>query len=148
MKRSWLAWNDGLVVKLARAIYADRDWALMPQLADALEEAGCPAGEACPRCEGRGDGLENGTMESSCQDCHGNGRVPHPLLTHLRGQDAGPCPTCKGVGTLTMNLTGARCQCRDCHGTGRVGHPLPAHLRDGGPHARGCHVLDLLLGYK
>lgn len=37
----WLAWNDGLVPKLARAIYDDRAFDRLPELADALWEAGC-----------------------------------------------------------------------------------------------------------
>jgi hypothetical protein len=38
---SWLAWNGGAAVKLARAIYEERRFADLPVLADALEEAGC-----------------------------------------------------------------------------------------------------------
>jgi hypothetical protein len=38
---SWLAWNDGLIVKLAQGIFEDRAFDRMPILADALEEAGC-----------------------------------------------------------------------------------------------------------
>jgi hypothetical protein len=38
---SWLAWQDGAVVKLAQGIYADRAFDRLPILADALEEAGC-----------------------------------------------------------------------------------------------------------
>lgn len=36
-----LAWQDGVVHRLAVRIYADRDWSALPILADALEEAGC-----------------------------------------------------------------------------------------------------------
>jgi hypothetical protein len=36
-----LAWNDGLVVRLARTIYEERRWGDMPLLADALLDAGC-----------------------------------------------------------------------------------------------------------
>jgi hypothetical protein len=35
------AWNGGLVVKLARAIYEERAFERMPILGDALEDAGC-----------------------------------------------------------------------------------------------------------
>ncbi len=106
----WLAWGGGTVPQMARQIYADRDWALLPQLADALEEAGCPAEVACP---------------AGC---------------------------CGGWWLRTDGRLGADV-CRTCTGptgepTGRVTHPLLAHARSGGPHARGCHVLDLLLGYK
>jgi hypothetical protein len=38
---SWLAWNGGMVVKFAQAIYAERSFQDLPILADALEEAGC-----------------------------------------------------------------------------------------------------------
>jgi hypothetical protein len=38
---AWLSWNDGVVRKLAQEIYENRDFEIMPLLADALEEAGC-----------------------------------------------------------------------------------------------------------
>lgn len=38
---SWLTWNDGTVPRIARRIYEDRAFDLMPILADALEDAGC-----------------------------------------------------------------------------------------------------------
>lgn len=38
---SWLAWNDGTVLKMAQAIHAGRRFSDLPLLADALEEAGC-----------------------------------------------------------------------------------------------------------
>jgi hypothetical protein len=41
IERSWLAWNDGLIPRLAEAIYAERAFDRLPILADALEEAGC-----------------------------------------------------------------------------------------------------------
>jgi hypothetical protein len=37
----WLKWQGGTVKKLARAFTAERRWAELPVLADALEEAGC-----------------------------------------------------------------------------------------------------------
>jgi hypothetical protein len=39
--RAWLAWGDGIIPKLARAIYEERAFDRLPVLADALEEAGC-----------------------------------------------------------------------------------------------------------
>jgi hypothetical protein len=36
-----LAWNDGLVVRLAEAIYDEGQWGDMPILGDALLDAGC-----------------------------------------------------------------------------------------------------------
>jgi hypothetical protein len=38
---AWLAWQDGTVPRLARAVYDGRSFADLPLLADALEEAGC-----------------------------------------------------------------------------------------------------------
>jgi tetratricopeptide (TPR) repeat protein len=37
----WLAWNGGVVLQLARTIYEELAFGLMPVLADALQEAGC-----------------------------------------------------------------------------------------------------------
>jgi hypothetical protein len=37
----WLAWGDGTLGKLARAIYEERAFDQMPVLGDALEDAGC-----------------------------------------------------------------------------------------------------------
>jgi hypothetical protein len=41
VERSWLKWNGGTVVTVARAVYEDHGWDGLPVLADALEEAGC-----------------------------------------------------------------------------------------------------------
>jgi hypothetical protein len=86
----WLTWRDGTVPKLARAIYDARDFGQLPTLADALEEAGCPAEEACGRCGGKGGRVLNSTdavrsAPGECPVCGLSGRVPHPLLEHLRG---------------------------------------------------------------
>lgn len=40
-EESWLTWNDGLLHRMARGIYASGRFGDMPILADALEEAGC-----------------------------------------------------------------------------------------------------------
>lgn len=37
----WLAWNDGVVARLARGIYEEHAFERMPVLGDALPEAGC-----------------------------------------------------------------------------------------------------------
>jgi hypothetical protein len=37
----WLFWQDRLIPQLARAMYAERRFAELPVLADALEDAGC-----------------------------------------------------------------------------------------------------------
>jgi hypothetical protein len=41
VRRSWLAWHDGAVGKLARSLYDGRRFRDLGVLADALEEAGC-----------------------------------------------------------------------------------------------------------
>jgi hypothetical protein len=38
---AWLSWHDGVILALAQKIYAQRDFAQLPILADALEEASC-----------------------------------------------------------------------------------------------------------
>jgi hypothetical protein len=38
---AWLRWNDGTVVKMARALYEERAFERLPVLADALEDTGC-----------------------------------------------------------------------------------------------------------
>jgi hypothetical protein len=52
---SWLAWNDGLIVKLAQGICDDRAFDRMPILADALEEAGCTDGDILGHCRQEGE---------------------------------------------------------------------------------------------
>jgi hypothetical protein len=52
---AWLAWNDGTVVQMARAIYADRTFRWMPVLADALEEAGCTDADLLAHCRRPGE---------------------------------------------------------------------------------------------
>lgn len=47
---SWLAWNGGAVVALARTIYDERRFDDMPVLADALEDAGCRDEEVLGHC--------------------------------------------------------------------------------------------------
>jgi hypothetical protein len=48
--RSWLTWNGGTVVRLARSIYDGRSFDCLPVLADALEEAGCTNAEMLAHC--------------------------------------------------------------------------------------------------
>jgi hypothetical protein len=51
----WLAWNDGIVPKLAQAIYDDRVFDRLPILADALEEAGCTNADILNHCRQPGE---------------------------------------------------------------------------------------------
>jgi hypothetical protein len=47
---SWLAWREGVVARLATAIYEERRFAEMPILADALEDAGCTESSILAHC--------------------------------------------------------------------------------------------------
>jgi hypothetical protein len=38
---AWLAWNEGTIPRLAQTIYDERQFEVLPVLADALEDAGC-----------------------------------------------------------------------------------------------------------
>jgi hypothetical protein len=49
-----LAWNDGMVVRLADGIYQDRAFEQMPILGDALEESGCVEESVLSHCRGPG----------------------------------------------------------------------------------------------
>jgi hypothetical protein len=49
------AWNNGIVVKLAQAIYDDCAFDRLPILADALEDAGCTNQEILAHCRSGGD---------------------------------------------------------------------------------------------
>jgi hypothetical protein len=52
---AWFRWNDGLVIRLAQAIYDDKNFEDLPVLADALEEAGCTDPEILGHCRGGGE---------------------------------------------------------------------------------------------
>jgi hypothetical protein len=45
-----LAWNDGIVVKLAQGIYDERTFDRLPVLGDGLEEAGCHDADLLGHC--------------------------------------------------------------------------------------------------
>jgi hypothetical protein len=47
-------WRTSTVVALARQMYDSRDFALMPILADALQDAGCEHEEVLAHCRGGG----------------------------------------------------------------------------------------------
>lgn len=52
---SWLAWSDGIIVRLAHAIYDERAFDRLPILADALEEAGCTDAYILNHCRQPGE---------------------------------------------------------------------------------------------
>jgi uncharacterized membrane protein len=51
---AWLAWNGGLISKLAQAIYTERRFLDLPVLGDALEEAGCSDEPLLEHCRSGG----------------------------------------------------------------------------------------------
>jgi hypothetical protein len=54
LNSAWLAWNDGIIRKLAQAIYEERAFDRLPVLGDALEEAGCTDAAILSHCRGPG----------------------------------------------------------------------------------------------
>ena len=55
IERAWRTSNDGAVVKLAQAIYDERNFAHLPVLGDALEDAGCRDELLLEHCRGLGE---------------------------------------------------------------------------------------------
>jgi len=98
--------NGRVVQALALGIYVTRDFITLPVLADALEEAGCPADGPCPVnsngwWQHRDIVFVHGVSEGwACETCGGSGRVPNPLLAHLRG----PGPHARGCWALDLIL--------------------------------------------
>lgn len=100
----WRAWNDGVVRKLAQAIYPGRghqgEWDMMPYLGDALEEAGCDHAV---------------------------------LLRHFRGQEPCP-HRAPAPETPLVDFEYFESACKLCGATGwrplRVGHVLGCHALD------------------
>jgi hypothetical protein len=52
---SWLAWNGGVVRKMAQTIYDEHRFTDLPVLADALEDAGCADAAAPAHCRQPGE---------------------------------------------------------------------------------------------
>jgi hypothetical protein len=52
---AWLAWRDGTIPKLAQSIYDRRQFADLPILADALEDAGCDNADLLRHCREPGE---------------------------------------------------------------------------------------------
>lgn len=97
------------------------DNARLAVLSDALEEAGCD-GTECEQCDGRGSMWR-------CKRCRGHWMLETRKI----------CPVCPDSAC-------AEVVCTDCGGPGFYPHPLLEHLRSSGPHVRGCHAIDLLMG--
>ena len=88
----WLAWQGGVVRRLAQRAYEGRDASLLPHIADNLEEAGCVDQDIlnhlrglarCWACLGEGGEKTNYAMGDkklylTCLICSGSGWVPSP----------------------------------------------------------------------
>ncbi len=141
-------WLTPEVLSLAEAAYEER------------------SGRKCEKCVGGWISCVSAGIK--CPDCHGIGRIEDGTLDNDRLgvlsdvlEEAGcpveePCPIdheWKGVKIrdgfdavqAMIDWDKRQKECR-CKGTGRLPNPLLAHLRSPGPHVRGCHVLDALLG--
>ncbi len=55
LDEAWLAYEEGLVRRLARVIHEERDFERLPILADALEEAGCADAVLLGHCREPGE---------------------------------------------------------------------------------------------
>lgn len=124
--QSWLRWNDGTVPKIAQRMYDERDFADMPILADALEDAGCHNEEMLSHCRG---------MER-CGGCVTTG--PDKRYTILSFDERRYLTEPNYLASGDPSIRRAYAPCDECKGTGW--HPLR------GPHVRGCWAIDLLLG--
>jgi hypothetical protein len=121
-------WLTADVLALAEAAYLERavdgflDAARLGVLADALDEAGCPARRTCADCGGGGE---------ACSFVGGR-RVPDAAWR------VGSPAAVEPAGTAGDG------KCHGCGGEGRVPFPVLEHLRSPGPHARGCWAVDLV----
>lgn len=87
------------------------------ELADAgtgvTREVPFPVAAACATCQG--EGVEPGTLSSTCERCGGTGRLQQVSRSafgeFVRTQ---ACPDCRGAGRIVDH------PCRDCDGSGRV----------------------------
>jgi hypothetical protein len=105
-----------LVVSITTAAYESRlsdgtlDSEVLAVLSDALEDAGRPTGMICQACDGAkmvvvdtggvtpwGDPVETA---APCENCDATGKVPHPLLAHLRS----PGPHWRGCWVVDLLL--------------------------------------------
>lgn len=96
-------WRKREITAIARTIYDERRFGDLPILADALEEAGCPPDEKCPACYGSGRTIwqaDTPRPDTPHALCGGTGRLPNPLLAHLRG----PGPHARGCWALDLVL--------------------------------------------
>ena len=125
---SWLAWNDGIIPKIAASIYESREFDRMFELADALEEAGCTNEEILMHCRG--------TVKR---------RVVRKIKTGLL------CPLCgqKAFWRHGMHFDHEK-RCGDCNVSWEPGEEKQFFAdelaQENLIHVRGCWAIDCILG--
>ncbi len=162
-----LTWRDGLILATAEQIHTEGKWEDTSILADMLEDAGMQSEEKCQRCEGngmlfdpsmwhRGYGLEG--MKQICTNCKGKGKLPNPILLHLRN-DAPiriktvttilDCPVCgkRGFRRHGMHFD-HEFRCGECSISWEPGKKYAWNDIREVRHCRGCHVIDALRGVE
>jgi hypothetical protein len=111
-----VSWLTPAALGVARRAYDLRDWAALPVLADALEEAGCEDADI----------LHHLRDEVICPGCSWGS------VTEWYGGGGGWCAYCDRSGPDLSWVPAARL--------------LPRHAHLHGPHVRGCWCLDVILG--
>lgn len=150
------------VLALAAAAYGERDGRKCPTCYGVGSFGGAPMG-------GGSRNLKRYIIEPpdpwTCDGCNGKGRIDDGSLSPDRLAvladalvDAGlpeeektQCPACDGMkGYNEMGPNTFWQTCRRCDGAGYLIEPSPllTHLRSAGPHWRGCHCLDVILGLE
>lgn len=141
----YFPWITPAALALAAAAYAER------------------VAVKCSTCGGGSDDYYNtpGQLrDAPCTACRGSGTLASGALDAdtLEAlsdalEEAGcpmeeKCPACGGEKGhwSPAEINPHWLECRTCDGSGNIPHPLLAHLRGKGPHVRGCHALDAILG--
>ncbi len=113
-----VAWHNGTVPRIAQYIDDDRRWHDMPILGDALTDAGCDDEDVLRHCRG----VER-CPGCACEELQSGS----PGIGHVQATD-GSWHVCQWCGNGNKVGTGWR--------------------KTDAPHARGCWVVDLILGKK
>ena len=66
LRREWIMWNGGAIPKLAQSIYEAKDFDRLPDLADALDEAGCTDSAILSHLRGPGSAPARLLGSSTC----------------------------------------------------------------------------------
>ena len=126
-------WLTPTVLRIAATIYAEQRWDETGVLADALEDAGCSDADLLAHLRGK-------PYRMRCWKCKGSGKMERTVRDLERVDEGFKTKSGKGPCDEVMIY--------DRDGTGR----RLQTCREGwfefqtGPHVRGCHVVDAILG--